>query len=60
MTDPIKTYFAPMAWVDGAWAKDVTLVIDGQYLVTPSGGYDVFFRNVDQLIELARKNRGGK
>ncbi len=37
-----------------------TLVIDGQYLVTPSGGYDVFFRNVDQLIELARKNRGGK
>lgn len=37
-----------------------TLVIDGKFTITPSGGYDVFFKNVDQLIELARKSRGGK
>lgn len=37
-----------------------TLVIDGRFVITPSGGYDVFFKNVDQLIELARKSRGGK
>ncbi len=27
MTDPLKTYFAPMAWVEGAWAKDVLLSV---------------------------------
>ncbi len=37
-----------------------TLVIDGRFSITPSGGYDVFFKNVDQLIDLARKSRGGK
>lgn len=37
-----------------------TLVIDGRYLITPSAGYDVFFKNVDQLIDMARKSHGGK
>jgi hypothetical protein len=44
-------------------------VIDGRYLTSPSMtppkadnsiNYELFFRNVDQLIALARKSRGGK
>lgn len=33
MPDQLKRYFAPMAWVDGAWAKDVLLrvAIDGTW-----------------------------
>jgi len=27
MNDDLKHYFAPMAWVDGAWAKDVLLSV---------------------------------
>ena len=27
MTDTLKSYFAPLAWVDGAWAKDVLLSV---------------------------------
>jgi formimidoylglutamate deiminase len=27
MTDAVKSYFAPTAWVDGAWAKDVLLSV---------------------------------
>lgn len=45
-----------------------TLVIDGKYLISPgmamrpdkSVDYGLFFRRVDQLIEMARKSRGGK
>ena len=46
-----------------------TIVIDGRYLVSPSMtppkadnsvNYELFFRNVDLLIDMARKNRGGK
>lgn len=46
-----------------------TMVIDGRYLTAPSMtppkadntvNYELFFRNVDQVIALARKNRGGK
>jgi protein dithiol oxidoreductase (disulfide-forming) len=37
-----------------------TLVIDGRFTITPQGSYDQFFRNVDQLIDMARKSRGGK
>jgi formimidoylglutamate deiminase len=33
MVDSVKSYFSPMAWVDGAWAKDVVLrvAIDGTW-----------------------------
>ena len=27
MTEPVTTYFAPLAWVDGAWSKDVLLCV---------------------------------
>lgn len=37
-----------------------TLVIDGQYVITPSAGYELFFKQVDHLIDRARKSRGGK
>ena len=46
-----------------------SLVIDGRYLTAPSMippkanntvDYELFFRTVDQLIAMARKNRGGK
>ena len=37
-----------------------TLVIDGQFVVVPSEGYGPFFKNVDYLIDVARKRRGGK
>jgi len=46
-----------------------TLVIDGKYLIGPgmapskadnSVNYELFFKRVDQLIDMARKGRGGK
>ncbi len=59
--------------VDTTAAYDIsgtpTLVIDGRYLIGPgmvpskadnSVNYELFFKNVDQLIAMARKNRGGK
>jgi thiol:disulfide interchange protein DsbA len=59
--------------VDITSAYDITgtpsIVIDGRYLTAPSMmppkanntvDYDLFFRSVDQLIAMARKNRGGK
>lgn len=59
--------------VDTTAAHDIsgtpTLVIDGRYLIGPSMtppkadnsvNYELFFKNVDQLIAMARKNRGGK
>ena len=45
------------------------IAIDGRFLIAPSMtplkadnsiNYEQFFKNVDQLIELARKSRGGK
>jgi hypothetical protein len=44
------------------------LAIDGKFLISPgmtlrpdnSINYELFFRNVDQLIAMARKLRGGK
>lgn len=41
-------------------ASTPTLVIDGKFIITPQGSYDQFFRHVDQLIDIARKSRGGK
>lgn len=59
--------------IDTTSAYDIsgtpTLVVDGRYLTAPSMtppkadnsvDYELFFRNVDQLIALARKSRGGK
>jgi hypothetical protein len=45
-----------------------TLVVDGRYLTAPSMtlrpdstiDYDRFWQVVDQLVAMARKNRGGK
>lgn len=41
-------------------ASTPTLVIDGRFIITPQGSYDQFFKQVDQLIDIARKSRGGK
>ena len=59
--------------IDITAAYDITgtpsLVIDGRYLTAPSMippkanntvDYELFFKTVDQLIAMARKNRGGK
>jgi thiol:disulfide interchange protein DsbA len=39
-----------------------TLVVDGKYLTTPAmaGSYDRYFKVLDQVIAMARKERAGK
>lgn len=59
--------------IDITSAYDITgtpaLAIDGKYIIGPgmapskadnSVNYELFFKRVDQLIEMARKSRGGK
>ena len=59
--------------IDTTSAYDISgtpsIVIDGRYLIAPSMApakadnsinYELFFKRVDQLIDMARKSRGGK
>jgi len=59
--------------IDTTSAYDISgtpaIAIDGRFLIAPSMAplkadnsvnYELFFRNMDQLIDLARKSRGGK